>query len=47
MVTIHTPSNTKYYAVWDNSGTWTQCDSIHTAEALAVLDEIPTMRKNK
>ena len=43
MINIHTVNGTKYFGVYDNSGTWTQATSKSLATALAVLDEIPTI----
>ena len=43
MITIHTPLESREYGVYDNAGTWTQADASHLAEALAVMDAIPTV----
>ena len=43
MIAIHTVNGTKYFGVYDNSGTWTQLDGVNLATALAVLDSIPTI----
>ena len=43
MITITVPNGTRSYGVYDATGTWTQADASHLAEALAVMDAIPTV----